>query len=128
MKLNKFTSGRFHQLRAQKRYHATHKCWYDRKLSTGCPRCHNEEKDLQHAIQHCPSSSVTREEFIPDLQSIDDIWNSTTIMNQTSLYLRTTLTGYPPRRSGWFPCSPSAASDILSDVESISSSIFSLPA
>jgi hypothetical protein len=126
MKLDKFTSGRFHQLRAQKSYLAAHQSWYNNRLSTRCPRCYNDLEDLQHAILLCPSRSFAREEFIPDLTSIDDIWDSPTIIDQVSLYLRATLTGYPPGRSGWFPCSPSAASDLLSDAGSVSSSIFSL--
>jgi hypothetical protein len=50
-------------------------------------------EDLKHAILQCPSRSFTREEFIPDLLSIDDILDSPTTINQVSLYLLATLTG-----------------------------------
>jgi hypothetical protein len=126
MKLDKFTSGRLHQFRAQKSYLASHQSWYNSNLSTRCPRCYTEPEDLHHAILQCPMRSFAREEFIPDLHSLDDIWDSPLITNQVALYIRATLTGYPPGRSGWFPCSPSASSDDLSEVASISSSIFSL--
>jgi len=127
MKLDKFTSGRFHQFRAQKSYLAENQSWYNNRLSTKCPRCYTDREDLRHAILQCTSRSFARKEFIPDLLSIDDIWDSPTSIIQVSLYLRATLTGYPPGRSGCYPCSPSATSDILSDAESISSSVFSLP-
>jgi len=126
MSYDKFISGRLHQFRVQKSYLAAHQPYYNRGLSTTCPRCHLEEEDLHHALIECPLRRIQREEFIPELISVDDIWRSPTVLFQTILYLRATMTGFPPARTGWFPLSPSVSSDELSEVDSISSSVFTL--
>jgi hypothetical protein len=68
MKLDKFTSGRLHQFRAQKSYLASHQSWYNSSLSTRCIRCHTEPEELHHAILRCPMGSFARKDLIPDLQ------------------------------------------------------------
>jgi hypothetical protein len=128
MSLNKFISGRFHQFRVLKSYLAAHQSWHNENLSTRCPRCYEEEEDLYHALLACPARSASRAEFIPELTAIEDIWNSPSNTAKVAQYLRATKTGYPPEVSGWFPCSPTASFDNLSEVDSISSSIFSLQA
>jgi hypothetical protein len=85
-----------------------------------------EAEDLQHAILQSPIRSFARKEFIPDLQSLDDIWDIPITTNSVAQYIRATLTGYLPGRSGWFPFSLSASSNDLSELDSISSSNFSL--
>src|SRR5467141_1868576 len=110
--------GRLHQFRVQKSYLAAHQPYYNRGLSTICPRCHLEEEDLHHALIECPFRRIQRDEFIPDLISVDDIWRSPIVLYQTILYLRATMTGFPPARTGWFPLSPSVSSDELSAVDS----------
>jgi hypothetical protein len=76
LKLDKFTGGHFHQMRALNSYLEAHQSWYNQSLSARCPRCYNVEKDLQCAILECLVHLFAREKFIHDLQSIDDIWNS----------------------------------------------------
>src|SRR5260221_42155 len=127
MFFDKFISGRFHQFRAQKSYLAAHQPYYNYGLSTLCPRCHLVTEDLRHAILECRSRRIQRQEFIPNLANVDDIWSSLSLLNQVSEYLRSTKTGFPPSWSGWYPLSPSVASDLLSEVDSISSSVFALP-
>jgi hypothetical protein len=127
MQLDKFISGRLHQFRAQKSYLAAHQSWMNTRLSTRCPRCYEDEEDLHHALLACPSRLRARDEFIPELKSVDDIWTSFPTTLQVEQYLYATKTGFPPEFSGWFPSSPSAVSDILSEVDSVSSSIFLLP-
>ena len=127
MSFDKFISGRFHQIRAQKSYLAAHQPYYNHGFSTLCPRCHLNDEDLQHAVLDCPLRQIQRQEFIPDLENIDDIWPSLPLLYSVANYLRSTKTGFPPSWSGWYPLSPSVASDVLSEVDSISSSIFTLP-
>jgi len=127
MIFDKFISGRFHQFRAQKSYLAAHQPYYNRGFSTLCPRCHLSDEDLQHAVLDCSLRQIQRQEFIPDLENIDDIWSSSPLLNDVVNYLHATKTGFPISWSGWYPLSPSIASDVLSEVDSISSSIFSLP-
>jgi hypothetical protein len=93
MKLDKFTSGRFHQLRDQKSYLAANQSRYNNRLSTRSPRCYTNVEDLRHVVLQCPSHFFAREEFISELLSTDDIWDTPTTINQFSLYLRATLTG-----------------------------------
>src|SRR5260221_5044727 len=79
MSYDKFISGRFHQFRAQKSYLAAHQPYYNRGLSTTCPRCHLEEEDLHHSLIECPVRRIQREEFIHELFSVDNISQSPTV-------------------------------------------------
>jgi hypothetical protein len=74
MKLDKFTRGRVPQFTAHKSYLAAHQSWYNKRLSTHCPRCYAGEEDLQHKTFHCPLHTFAREDFILKLSSIDNIW------------------------------------------------------
>jgi hypothetical protein len=126
MSFDKFISGRFHQFRVLKSYLTAHQSWHNANLSQRCPRCGEDDEDLHHALLVCPARDSAREEFIPDLNSVADIWSSPSLLTKVVQYLRATKTGYPPAVSGWFPTSPTTASDCLSEVESISSMVFSL--
>jgi hypothetical protein len=121
MRLDKFISGHFHQFRSQKSYLASHQNWCNAHLSKRCPRCYQENKDLYHALLRCPQRGPARLEYIPELTSVEDIWISSTTTDKVVLYLRATKTGFPPEMSSWFPLSPSAESDELSEVASNSS-------
>jgi hypothetical protein len=126
MLLDKFMSGRFHQFRVLKSCLTAHQSWHTDHLSTRCPRCYVEDEDLHHALLACPARSTARTKFISELVAVEDIWESLPTILKVVQYLRATMTGYPPAFSGWFPCSPSTSSDKLSEMDSISSSIFTL--
>jgi hypothetical protein len=118
MKLDKFICGRLHQVRAQKSYLAAHQTWRNSHLSKRCPRCYEEDKDFEHALLRCPQRGSARLEHIPMLKTVEDICPSQTTIDNVVLYLQATKTGFPPEMSSWFALSPSAASDVLSDVAS----------
>jgi hypothetical protein len=99
MKINKFTAGRLHQMRAGKSYLAAHTSWFDDR-SHICPFCEETEEDFDHAILHCPAKAEERAGCIPTLTDLGPssvVWSSKEDLANLLEYIKETNTGYPPR-------------------------------
>lgn len=123
MSLDRFTAGRFHQVRAHKSYLAAHQSWQDTH-SPLCPRCFEEDETLEHAALRCPHREGARDRFIPDLRSLDFVWSSPTNTPLLAAYIQFTRTAYPHKWAGFFPMSATRSSQALSSVDTVSSHTF----
>lgn len=121
MSLDRFTAGRFHQVRAHKGYLAAHRSCQQEHRSPLCPRCYEEDETFQHAILRCPHRKDARARFIPNLRSPDFIWSSPINTPLLAEYIQFTRTAYPHKWAGFFPMSATRSSQALSSVDTVSS-------
>lgn len=82
-------------MRSHRSYLAAHHPWFISDKSTKCPRCSQENESLEHAILRSPSRAAARSRFLPDLTSLDEIWQSNTLLDLAAQYIHATQTGYP---------------------------------
>ena len=100
MGLDKFITGRLHQMRAHKSYLAAHPSWWSEDPNTSCPRCRSGVETFEHAILHCPARSSLRSQYLKptlSLQADNPLWNSKEHLHALSQYLSTTRAGFPPK-------------------------------
>ena len=99
MSLNRFLSGRIHQMRSGKSYLAAQSSWFNRDTSPLCPMCEESDEDLAHAILTCPARADECESHIPGIDSVDPdspLWSSRDNLKALAAYIIDTRTGYPP--------------------------------
>ena len=99
MGLDKFITGRLHQMRAHKSYLATHPSWWSVDPNTACPRCRFNAETFEHAILHCPARSGPRDRYLEpslSLSANSPLWDDKDHLHALSQYLSATKTGFPP--------------------------------
>ena len=98
--LDKFITGRLHQMRAHKSYLAAHPCWWSEDPDTSCPRCSSDAVMFEHTILHCPARSSPRIRYLEPpltLHADSPHWDSKELLHALSQYLSATRTGFPPK-------------------------------
>lgn len=114
MGLDRFTSGRIHQMRAGKSYLAAHPNWGDVSPDTTCPRCGQEEESLEHAVLICPTRAVPRLRYIPNVDSVgpaSSIWASLDAVLGLARFINVTGTAFPPTMPPRWEQSPTPPSN-----------------
>lgn len=99
MGLDRFTSGRIHQMRAGKSYLAAHPNWGNEAPDTSCPRCGQEEETLEHVILNCPALAAPRRRYLPNINSgcpASSLWVSKDHILRLARYINTTGIAFPP--------------------------------
>ena len=106
MGLSKVLAGRIHQMRSGKSYLAAHPSWFNRDLTSHCPRCRAAPETFEHSILYCKSRSRQKELHLPRLDSLDadsPIWSSDHLLASLAKFIIATSTDFPP---DMFPQSP----------------------
>ena len=99
MGLDKFITGRLHQMRAHKSYLAAHPSWWSEDPDTSCPRCRSDAETFEHAILLCHARASHRDRYLEPTLSIhadSPLWDDKKHLHALSQYLSATRTGFPP--------------------------------
>jgi len=113
MGLDKFSTGRLHQMRSGKRYLRAHPSW-DSDAPTTCPRCQDAPETFKHAILHCSAKEPARTRHLQGVLHVGPdgpVWSSAGLLGVLSRFIKATATAFPP---GMFSCPSSSASSISS--------------
>jgi len=118
MGLNKFSTGRLHQMRSGKSDIRAHPSW-DNDAPTTCPSCENAPETFEHAILHCSAKEPARTRHIEGVLDIGPdapVWSSAALLGALSRFIKATATAFPP---GMFPRPSSAASSVSSSSSNV---------
>ena len=113
MGLDKFSTGRLHQMRSGKSFLRTHPSW-DSDVPTTCPKCQAAPETPKHTILHCSAKEPSRTRHLQGVLDIgpdDPVWSLAALFGGLARFIKSTATAFPP---GMFSRPMSAASIISS--------------
>ena len=122
LKMSRFMAGRISQMRAHKSYLNAHPSWSHNNPPL-CPKCEESDEDFEHVILHCNAMALSRDLYIPTIESIDKespLWESESSLAALAEYIRANKINFPPSWGKQYALSSSGSSDNLTDVSLLS--------
>jgi len=113
MGLDRFSTGRLHQMRSGKCYLRADPSWADDGPAT-CPRCQSAPETFEHAILRCPAKEPARTRHLQGVLDIGPdapVWSSVALLGSLARFIKATATSFPP---GMFSRPSSAVSSVSS--------------
>ena len=98
MGLDKFMTGRVHQMRAGKSYLAAHPTWSTPDADTSCPRSGLELETCKHPILTCLSRQGCHTHLLHGVTSVSHeapLWSSLSLLKRLATYISVTSMGFP---------------------------------
>ena len=120
MGLNKFDTGRLHQMRSGKSYLRAHRSWDD-DLPTTCSGCDEAPEPFEHAIIHCHAKRPARSRHLQGVSDIGPeapVWSSAPLLSGLTRYIKATVTAFPPGMLSRPTSSADSVSSLSSNVVS----------
>ena len=108
--LDQFTSGRIHQIRADKGNLAAQPNCGDSAPDTSCPRCGLEDETLEHVRLNYHVLAAFRRHYFPNIDSVgpaSPLWSSKDHLLNLTRYINTTDIAFQPLMHPRWATSPS---------------------